>query len=50
VTDPNGAVRSFHHSFFESGESLVVTTSPSGAGYDPGSEWCSHIDEFEEEF
>lgn len=45
VTDPNGSHRSFQRSFFEAGESAVVTTSPSGAGFDPGSEWCSFVEE-----
>jgi len=45
VTDPNGSHRSFQRSFFESGESAVVTTSPDGVGFDPGSDWCSFIEE-----
>lgn len=49
VTDPNGSHRSFQRSFFEAGESAVVTTSPDGSGFDPGSEWCSFSDELEEE-
>ncbi len=45
VTDPDGSHRSFQRSFFEAGESAVVTTSPDGTGFDPGSEWCSYIEE-----
>jgi hypothetical protein len=44
VTDPNGSHRSFQRSFFEAGESAVVTTSPDGSGFDPGSDWCSFSD------
>ena len=50
VTDPDGGQRSFHRSFFEPGESSVVTTSPDGSGYYPGPEWCSYASEYEEEF
>jgi hypothetical protein len=49
VTDPNGSHRSFQRSFFEAGESALVTTSPDGSGFDPGSNWCSFLEEEEEE-
>ena len=48
VTDPGGGHRSFERSFYEAGESAVVTTSPSGTGFDPGSDWCSYYNDEEE--
>jgi hypothetical protein len=52
VVDPGGAHRTFHDTLYEPGDSAVITMSPSGQGYDPGpgSYWCSHIEEFEEEY
>jgi hypothetical protein len=49
VADPDGGHRSFERSFYAAGESAVVTTSPSGTGFDPGSDWCSYYEEEEEE-
>jgi hypothetical protein len=48
VTDPGGAVRTFHEYLEEESEGIVVTTSPLGAGYDPGPdyEWCHYESEF----
>jgi hypothetical protein len=44
VVDPGGGHRTFHETFFEAGESTVITTSPNGQGYDPGFGWCHYIE------
>jgi hypothetical protein len=45
VVDPGGGHRTFHETFFESGESTVVTTSPNGQGYEPEFGWCHYLEE-----
>jgi hypothetical protein len=45
VVDPGGGHRTFHETLFEAGDQAVITTSPSGQGYDPGFGWCSYIEE-----
>jgi hypothetical protein len=44
VVDPGGGHRTLHESLYFAGDSSVITTSPDGGGYDPGSGWCSYIE------
>jgi len=40
VTDPNGAIRTFHPTLAGTGSSVIVGASPAGGSYSPPPGWC----------
>jgi hypothetical protein len=40
LVDPDGGMRSSNHVLYETGDSVVVGTSPTGAAFEPEEGWC----------